>query len=134
VHFVAIVERRLLDWYIYIPVLGSGGSATELTAVQTCATALATAATGLAPADLQISVHRVLQADTLLPVAPMDVQIQHTDGTWRAAQHIGWVRPRDGGWNPLVCYVADGTTWERAVHPSRFRQPAPDVSAVPSRA
>jgi hypothetical protein len=130
VEFVAIVERRLLNWHVCIPVLVSGASVPDLDDVESCATAVVTAATGLVPDDVQISVHRAVQSDTVVRISPMDVEIRHSDGTWRVAQHIGVVRPRDGSWKPLVRYVADGATWERAVHVSRFRRPTPDVAAV----
>jgi hypothetical protein len=122
VQFVAIVERRLMQWYVYIPALASGGSVPELDDVQAFANALVTAATSLSPGDVQISVHVARTTDTLLPTSPTDVEVRHNDGIWRTAQHKGWLRQRDGSWEPLISYPAHGVVWERVVHASCFRK------------
>lgn len=120
--FVAIVERRLMQWYVYIPALASGGSVPEPNDVQAFTTALVTAATSLSPGDVQLSLHLARTTDTLLPTSPTEVEIRHNDGIWRAAQHKGWLRQRDGSWKPLISYPARGAVWERVVHASCFRE------------
>ena len=128
--FVAIVERRLLQWYVQIPALASGGSVPESHDVQAFATTLVTAATSLSPEDVQISLQVARATDTLLRTSPTDVEIRHNDGIWRPAQQKGWLRQRDGSWEPLISYPAHGVVWERVVHPSRFRK-AGAKGAVP---
>ena len=127
--YVAIVERRLLGWYIYLPALGTEGSVPQPNDVHASAHALAAAATGLSPSEVQVSLHLSVQSNTVLPAPPMDVEVQHTDGTWRAAQQSGWVRQPDRSWRALVDYPADGATWKRAIHTSRLRQPQAAISA-----
>lgn len=127
--FVAIVERRLLEWHVYLPLLATGGPVPAPNDVQSYATALVTAATGRAPADVQITVQLAVQADTVLRTSPTDVETRHQDGTWRVAQHVGWLRQRDGSWKPLVCYTADGVTWQRAVHAAHLRPRDAEVPA-----
>lgn len=122
VHFVAIVERRLMQWYVSIPALACSGPVPEPDDAQACATALVTAATSLSPGDVQISFQSARATDTLLPTSPTDVKVRHTDGVWRAAQQKGWLRQRDGSWKPLVSYPAHGTVWERVVDASCFRK------------
>jgi len=100
--------------------------------VHASATALVTAATGMPPRDVQIAVHLAVVGDTVLPAPPTDVEVRHTDGSWRRAEHPGWIRRQDGSWRPLVRYAADGARWERAVHASCLRQLDPDAVAVPT--
>lgn len=130
--FVAIVERHLLQWSVYLPDLAVGGPVPEPNDVHASATALVTAATGVPPQDVQIAVHLAVVGDTVLSAPPTDVEVRHTDGSWREAEHIGWIRRRDGSWRPLVRYAADGARWERAVHASCLRQLDPDLVTVPT--
>ena len=130
--FVAIVERRLMQWYVYIPALGSGGSVPGPNDVQAFATALVTAATSLLPGDIQISLHSARTTDMLLPTSPTEVEVRHKDGIWRAAKHKGWLRQRDGSWKPLISYPAHGAVWERVVDASCFRRASLKVAAVPT--
>lgn len=130
--FVAIVERHLLQWSVYLPDLAVGGPVPEPNDVHASAVALVTAATGVPPRDVQVAVHLAVVGDTVLPAPPTDVEVRHTDGSWRGAEHVGWIRRRDGSWRPLVRYAADGATWERAVHASCLRRPEPDAVAVPT--
>jgi hypothetical protein len=126
VQFVAIVERRLMHWFVYIPAFASSGSVPEPNDVQAFATALVTAATRLFPGDVQISLQVARTTDMLLPTSPTEVEVRHIDGIWRAAQHKGWLRQRDGSWKPLICYLAHGAVWERVVHASCYREATPD--------
>jgi hypothetical protein len=127
--FTAIVERRLLQWYLYLPTLGTEGPVSDPNDVQASADALAAAATGLSPADVQVSLHLSVQSNTVLPAPPTDAEVQHTDGSWRAAQQTGWVRLSDTSWRVLVGYVAEGATWKHAIHTSRLRHPQAAIPA-----
>jgi len=131
VHVVAILEKRVLHWYVYLPTLGCGSAVPEPGGAQATAVTLVSAVTGLPEADVLVSLRHTHVADTLLPTPPSDVEVRHSDGTWRAARHVGWLRPRDGSWKPLVAYTADGAQWERAVHASHFREPARESAEIP---
>lgn len=80
VQFAAIVERRLVHRYVYLPTLGSGGIVPGPDDVQRYATGLVTEATGRAAADVQISVRPAVQADTSLRVPPTEVETRHAAG------------------------------------------------------
>ena len=130
--FVVIVERHLLQWSVYLPDLSVGSPVPEPNDVHASAAALVTAATGVPAQDVHIAVHLAVFGDTVLPAPPTDVEVRHTDGSWRGAEHVGWIRRRDGSWRPLVRYAADGARWERAVHASCLRRLDPDAAAVPT--
>lgn len=128
---VAILEKRPMHWYVYIPAVGCGSPLPERIDAEAAATALIVAATGVPAADVHISLQLAGQADTLLPSPRTDVEVRHKEGTWRSAQHLGWLRLWDGSWRPLVSYAAEGVMWERAVHPSCFRQLDRGTPALP---
>ena len=130
--FAAIVERHLLHWYVYLPALDVGGPVPAPDDVHASAVALVTAAEDVPPQDVQIAVHVAVAADTVLQAPPTDVEVRHTDGAWRTARHVGWVRRRDGSWKSLVRYLADGAAWERAVPASCVRRLDSDAAAVPT--
>ncbi|HYO36830.1 MAG TPA: hypothetical protein VER97_12190 [Geodermatophilus sp.] len=131
-HFMAIVEHRLPQRYVYIPVLATGGPVPEPSDdVEACPAALVAAATGLFPADVQVSLSHVAWSNTLLPVPPTEVDVRHR-GVWQVAQHTGWLRQRDGSWWPLVTYEADGAVWTRAVRATHVRRLGAGVAAVPA--
>lgn len=130
--FAAIVEQRTTHWYVHIPALSTGGALPHRDNARACAIALVAAATGVPPGDPQVSLHNAAPGQTLLPTSPTDVDVRHDDGVWRTAQHTGWLRQWHGSWRPLVSYAADGVTWTRAVHISRFRPPEIDTPAVPA--
>jgi steroid 5-alpha reductase family enzyme len=143
-HFVAIVERRPAHRYLYIPALASGGPVPEPDGdVAACAVALAVAVTGLAEADVQVSLCHAAPGTTLLPASGTEVEVRHK-GIWRAARHTGWLRQWSGSWWPLVAYPADGAMWTRAVRASCMRSPGarppqfpllatPEARTVPHR-
>ena len=129
--FVAILEKRPMHWYVYIPALSCGSPCPERSDAEAAATALIIAATRVPAEDVHISLRLAGPADTLLLSSRTEVEARHNDGTWHTAQHLGWLRLWDGSWRPLVSYAAEGVMWERAVHASCFRQPDRGSPALP---
>lgn len=127
--FDAILEKRLMHWYVYVPSLADGCPVPERTGAEAAAAALITAATGLHLTDLHVSLHVADGNNTIVQNSPTDVDIRHHDGNWCSAEHLGWLRTWDGAWKALVSYSAEGALWERAVHASCFRQPDQRVPA-----
>jgi hypothetical protein len=130
--FLAIVENRPMHRYVYIPALATGGPVPEPSDdVEAHAVARVAAATGLPAADVHVSLAHVVLGNTLLPAPPTEVDVRH-QGTWRVAQHTGWLRQWDGAWWPLVAYEADGAMWTRAVRASCVRRLGASATAAPA--
>lgn len=122
-HFTALLDMRPMHWYVYVPALGCGAALTDREDAEATAAALITAATGLPPADLTITLRVARGAAMVVQEKHTEVDVRHRDGAWYTAEHLGWLRSGDGAWQALVSYSAEGVLWERAMPTSRFRHP-----------
>jgi hypothetical protein len=131
VEFIAIIERRTAHRFVHIPALDTCGELPHADEPLPFATALVAAATGLPGADIQVSLLHAALGETVVSMAPVDVEVRHADGAWHAARQTGWLRRWHGSWGPLVAYTVDGITWTRGAQMSRVRRAHAEVADVP---
>ena len=108
---VVIVERRLSDWYMYVPALDGGISLRSPADAPLRAAGLLWAESGVVVDPRHVEVLWPNSGDMLLPATPADVEILHDDGAWYPGAHVGWLRQRDRSWRALACYVVAGVQW-----------------------